>query len=48
MKMLADKKLDGYDEMVTTRIKLEDVVEKGFKELLNNRDDHIKILVTTK
>lgn len=34
--------------MVTGRIPLDDVVEKGFHELLNNKDNHIKILVTPK
>lgn len=32
--------------MVTARIALEDVIEKGFKELIKNKDAHIKILVT--
>lgn len=32
--------------MVTGRISVEDVVEKGFKELINNKDQHIKIMVT--
>ena len=34
--------------MITGRIGLEDIVEKGFKELVNNKDTHIKILVTPK
>lgn len=34
--------------MVTDRISLEDIVTKGFDELVNNRDDHIKILVSPK
>lgn len=34
--------------MVTSRIAVDDIVEKGFKELINHRDDHIKILVTPK
>ena len=32
--------------MVTARIGLEDLLEKGIKELINNKDEHIKILVT--
>jgi hypothetical protein len=32
--------------MVTSRIALEDVVHKSFDELVSNKDDHIKILVT--
>jgi hypothetical protein len=34
--------------MVTGRILLEDVVQKGLLELIENKDDHIKILVTPK
>ena len=41
-------KLKGYEEMVTGRIGLEDVVQKGFEELINNKDDHVKILITPK
>lgn len=32
--------------MVTSRIYLDDVVEKGFEELIKNKDHHIKIMVT--
>lgn len=39
-------KFDGVSKMVTSRIALEDVVHKGFEELVLNKDDHIKILVT--
>jgi hypothetical protein len=38
----------GYEKMVTSRVALEDVVEKGFEELVNNRDDQIKILISPK
>jgi threonine dehydrogenase-like Zn-dependent dehydrogenase len=31
--------------MITDKIKLDDVVEKGFKTLLTDRDTHCKILV---
>lgn len=34
--------------MVTGRISVEDIVEKGFNELVNNKDKHIKIMVTPK
>lgn len=34
--------------MVTARIGLEDVVKGGFEELINNKDNHVKILVTPK
>jgi len=46
--MMADGKLIGYEKLITGRIRLEDIVEKGFKELINNKDEHIKILVSTK
>jgi hypothetical protein len=39
-------KLAGYEKLVTGRIRLDDIVEKGFKQLINNKDQHIKILVT--
>lgn len=32
--------------MITSRIHLSDVVEKGFRELLENKDKHVKILVS--
>ncbi|KIM93810.1 hypothetical protein OIDMADRAFT_45955 [Oidiodendron maius Zn] len=35
------------DRMITSRIKLEDVVERGFKELIEHKDKHLKILVET-
>lgn len=41
-------KFEGYEKMVTSRISLEDVVEKGFEELVNRKDHHIKILISPK
>ncbi|KAF2494396.1 threonine dehydrogenase [Lophium mytilinum] len=41
-----DGKFKGVETMVTSRIHLDDVPEKGFAELIKNKDDHIKILVT--
>lgn len=41
-------KYKNFKEMVTGRVLLEDVVEKGFYELARHQDDHIKILVTPK
>jgi hypothetical protein len=38
----------GVEEMVTSRIQLEDVATQGFEELIQNKDKHIKILVTPK
>lgn len=34
--------------MVTSRIALEDTVSKGFEELVNNREEQIKILISPK
>ena len=39
-------KFKGYEKMVTDRILLEDVVKKGFEQLVDHKDDHIKIMVT--
>ena len=33
------------DPLITGRIQLEDIVEKGFLELINNKDENIKIIV---
>jgi (R,R)-butanediol dehydrogenase/meso-butanediol dehydrogenase/diacetyl reductase len=41
-------KFKGFEKLVTARIALDDVVEKGFEELVNNKDVHVKILVTPK
>jgi (R,R)-butanediol dehydrogenase/meso-butanediol dehydrogenase/diacetyl reductase len=34
--------------MVTSRISIEDTQSKGFEELINNKDDQIKILISPK
>lgn len=39
-------KFQGLEQLVTSRIMLDDVVDKGFEELLRNKDQQIKILVT--
>ncbi|TDP26721.1 (R,R)-butanediol dehydrogenase/meso-butanediol dehydrogenase/diacetyl reductase [Halanaerobium congolense] len=36
------------DKMITSEISLDDIEEKGFKELINNKNEHIKILVSPK
>lgn len=46
--LTATGKFEGYSKLISTRIGLEDLVEKGFKELLDNKDKHLKILVTPK
>ncbi|KAJ9637944.1 hypothetical protein H2204_004534 [Knufia peltigerae] len=48
MDMMGEGKLEGYEKMVTSRVALEDVVAKGFEELVNNRDDQVKILISPK
>ncbi|OQV05154.1 Alcohol dehydrogenase GroES-like domain-containing protein [Cladophialophora immunda] len=46
--LFAQDKLVGIEEMVTARISVDQVVEKGFGELIRNRDRHIKILISPK
>lgn len=50
MEMMVEGKLQGYEKLATGRIVLDDIVKKGFEELVNNKDEdnkdeHIKILV---
>lgn len=45
MQLIADGRLSGYEKMITSRIALNDIVTKGFEELIANRDSHIKVLV---
>ncbi|KAF2029837.1 GroES-like protein [Setomelanomma holmii] len=39
-------KFKGVETMITSRIYLDDIAQKGFEELVKRKDDHIKILVT--
>ncbi|KAK5146163.1 hypothetical protein LTR32_002203 [Rachicladosporium monterosium] len=39
-------KYKGAEKMVTSRIAIEDIKEKGFEQLVKNKDEHIKILAT--
>ena len=48
MDLLAQGKFGDFPKMITGRISLEDVAEKGFRQLIENKDDHVKILVTAK
>ncbi|KAI1630516.1 hypothetical protein EDD37DRAFT_586856 [Exophiala viscosa] len=48
VQMLSEGKFHGYEKLVSTKISLEDLVEKGFEELIHNKDAHLKILVTPK
>jgi hypothetical protein len=41
-------KFGGVANMVESWIALEDVIHKGFEELVSNKDNHIKILVMLK
>jgi hypothetical protein len=41
-------KFEGVGKMVTSRIFIDDIKEKGFEELVTNKDQHIKIMVTTR
>jgi threonine dehydrogenase-like Zn-dependent dehydrogenase len=38
----------GVEKMVTSRISLDDIVEKGFENLVERKDEHIKIMVSPK
>ena len=40
-------KFQGLEGMVTSRIHIDDITTKGFDELVNNKDQHIKVMVTT-
>ena len=33
------------ENLITGKIELKDILDKGFLELINNKDQHIKILV---
>jgi len=43
--LLSDGRITA-EPLITAKIKLDDIVEKGFEELLVNREQHIKILVS--
>ncbi|MGW8186103.1 MAG: 2,3-butanediol dehydrogenase [Desulfobacterales bacterium] len=43
--LLADGRITA-ETLITGRIRLEDIVEKGFEELLKNRESNVKILVS--
>jgi (R,R)-butanediol dehydrogenase/meso-butanediol dehydrogenase/diacetyl reductase len=44
---IADGRLDQklLQTMITTRVKMEDFLEKGLKALIANKSEHLKILV---
>jgi threonine dehydrogenase-like Zn-dependent dehydrogenase len=39
-------KFEGIETMVTSRIHVDNIVIKGFEELVHHKDKHIKIMVT--
>ncbi|KIW84317.1 hypothetical protein Z517_03567 [Fonsecaea pedrosoi CBS 271.37] len=41
-------KYQGFEKLISGRILLDDLVTKGFEELIRHKDDHVKILVTPK
>ncbi|OCH91175.1 alcohol dehydrogenase GroES domain protein [Obba rivulosa] len=45
LRAVGEGKLDGIEALVTRKIALEEVVEKGIKALLHEKDTQIKILV---
>ena len=45
LEALSDGRLDMSKKMITKRIELNEVLEEGFKTLINDRDNHVKILV---
>ena len=45
--LINDGRLNA-EAMITGKIKLDDIIDKGFKELINNKDENIKIIVTPK
>lgn len=42
---LVSKGIINAKDFITSEIDIDDINEKGFKELINNKDNHIKILV---
>jgi (R,R)-butanediol dehydrogenase/meso-butanediol dehydrogenase/diacetyl reductase len=44
LRLLADGRLSG-EGLITGRIVLDDLIEKGFEELIRNKENHVKILV---
>jgi (R,R)-butanediol dehydrogenase/meso-butanediol dehydrogenase/diacetyl reductase len=45
IKLLQEGKLANVEQFITGRISAIDIVEKGFNELINNKDENVKILV---
>jgi threonine dehydrogenase-like Zn-dependent dehydrogenase len=45
---LAVGRFPGIEKTITHRLNLDDAVEQGFKALLNDVDNHVKILISPK
>ncbi|MEY4039447.1 MAG: hypothetical protein RLZZ52_315 [Actinomycetota bacterium] len=45
IKLLQEGKLKNVEQFITGRISAEDVVEKGIDQLINNKEENVKILV---
>ena len=45
--LLRDKKVDAA-QFITGRIPLDDLVSRGFRELIDNKEENVKILVSPK
>lgn len=41
-------KFAGVEKMITSRIAVDDIAKLGFEELINNKDQHVKIVATPK
>jgi hypothetical protein len=39
-------KFKGLETMITSRIRLDQITDQGFGQLLQHKDNHIKIMVT--
>lgn len=45
IKAIADGRLDRCKDMITKKVEMEDVLEGGFKTLIHDKDNQVKILV---
>jgi threonine dehydrogenase-like Zn-dependent dehydrogenase len=43
---LADGRIDGAEQIITTRVALDDVLAEGFDVLASDRSSHVKVLVS--
>ena len=45
LKAMSDGSLDMCHKMITKKIELDEILEEGFKTLINDKDNQVKILV---